>query len=80
MVLQERPTHGQSALGSEREGSHVVASNAKAGTASGIKLLDSDGVEYWLWVGTDGDLMISSTQADFETNPNSAGTVVGAQS
>lgn len=71
---------GQTTIGSPREPSCTVAVDAKAGTASGLKLVDTAGVEYILWVDTTGDLKISSTTADFYTNPNSAGTVVGGQS
>jgi len=71
---------GQTVIGSNRVASCAVAVNAKAGSASGIVLVDTAGVEWFLWVDTTGDLRTSSTRADFDTNPNTAGTIVGTQS
>lgn len=72
-------TAGQTTIGSDRQASCSVAVNTKAGTASGLRLVDTAGVEYILWVNSSGVLKISSTVADFTTNPNSAGTTVGGQ-
>lgn len=78
-ALPER-REGRTVFGSKRVGACTLAVDAKAGTASGITLVDSAGVAYYIWIDTTGDLKVSSTIADFETNPNSAGTVVGGQS
>ena len=68
---------GETVIGSSRT-QCTVSVNTLAGTASGIVLLDTAGVEYVLWVDSTGDLMIG-TRANF-TTPNAAGTVVGGQS
>jgi len=78
-ALPER-REGRTVFGSNRIAACTVAVNSKAGSSSGLTLVDSDGVAWYLWVDTTGDLKVSSTIADFETNPNSAGTVVGGQS
>lgn len=78
MALTERPTGvSQTTFGSNRD-QGLVAINTKLGTASGLVLVDSAGVEYVLWVDTTGDLKIG-TRADLVT-PDSAGTVIGGQS
>lgn len=76
MALTPR-VDGESVLGSPRVRS-TTAHDTLAGTASGIVLLDTAGVEYVLWVDSTGDLRVG-TRANF-TTPNSAGTVIGTQS
>lgn len=77
MALTERVA-GQTTVGSTRESSCTFAVNTKSGTASGLVLVDTAGVEYVLWVDNTGDLKIG-TRANFAT-PDAAGTVVGGQS
>lgn len=81
MALTERPDSGQqTCFCSARDGAGpgLVAINTPDGTASGIVLIDTGGVERVLWFKSDGDLM-TGTRANFDT-PNAAGTVVGSQS
>ena len=56
-----------------------VAVDSKAGTASALILVDSDGVEWVVWVDTTGDLRIG-TRANRTDDPNANGTIVGTQS
>jgi len=74
-AFQER-AEGQSNVGSTRTRS-ALAVNTAAGTASGLILVDSAGVEYVLWVDTTGDLQIG-TRAQWIALTGSA--VVGSQS
>lgn len=69
--------HGESVVGSPHVQS-TLAVDTKAGTASGLVLLDPAGVEYVLWVDSTGDLKVG-TRADHAT-PDVAGTVIGTQS
>lgn len=68
---------GLTVFGSVRERC-ALGVDAKAGTASGLVLVDTAGVEYYLWIDNTGDLKIG-TRANFES-PNTAGTVIGTQS
>jgi hypothetical protein len=71
---------GQTVLGDLRQEDSSVAIASKLGSVGALSLVDTAGVQYYIWVDTTGDLRISSTRADFITNPNSAGAVVGGQS
>lgn len=71
--FKERPDYGQSATGSGRE-KHCFAINGKP---AGLVMMDSDGIEYLMWITTAGKLTIG-TRAQFEAQ--SGGTVVGSQS
>lgn len=67
---------GETRFGSNRQQS-TVAINTAAGTASGLVLLDSAGVEYVLWVDTTGDLQIGTRAQHLALT---GATVVGNQS
>jgi hypothetical protein len=76
MVLTERVID-ETVFGSNRDGASTVAVQPGAGSPSGLVLMDTAGVEYVIWVKTDGALYIG-TRANFAT-PNAAGTKVGGQ-
>jgi hypothetical protein len=75
MVLTQR-REGQSAFGTPKVTGCMVAVDTKAGTASGLLLLQPDGTEKVLWVQNDGKLYIG-TFTQFTTL--SGGTAVGGQ-
>lgn len=50
-----------------------------SGYVGGLKLYDTAGNTYYLWVDTNGDLRISAADTE-PTAPNSDGTIVGNQS
>lgn len=79
MALTQR-VQNQSTVGSSRgvgTSPGIQAVDTPSGTASGLVLLDSAGVEYVLWVKSSGELYIG-TRSNFAT-PDAAGTKVGAQ-
>lgn len=63
---------GQSTFGSDRVQSNIAV-KSKTGKPSGIVLVDSAGVEYFLYVDTSGNLVISNVEAKFTTTPNTVG-------
>lgn len=75
MVLTDRK-EGQTAFGSPRVPSCTVAVNTKAGSASGVVLLSSNGTEVLLWARNDGSLW-RGTRTQFENTPETTGTSVG---
>lgn len=69
---------GQSTFGSTQVEDCRVRVITKAGSASALVLVDTAGVEQYLWVDNTGIVRVG-TQANFETAPNTAGTIVGTQ-
>jgi len=65
MPLNERPSNAQVAFGSKREPFCTLAVDTKAGSASGLVLVDSSGVEWVFWVH--GGVLRFGTRAQFFT-------------
>lgn len=73
MAFTERPSYGQSATGNGRGLPHAFVVN---GSSSALVLLDSNGVEYAVWVTTAGKLQVG-TRAQWEAQTGA--TTVGTQ-
>lgn len=70
---------GQTTFGSDRVADCRVRVIAKAGRASGLCLVDTAGVEWFLWFDTTGDLRAGNLAAFTAVDQNASGSVVGGQ-